>query len=169
MDSAVPSELAAAAEGRRPSRASLAPVLTVLGLLLLVVGFSSSALDLIDREFGFRRVLAAALGFLFLYVAWLAREQARVRERLLDLMEEILKIFYGPNFRRDRQAIDILVKAMESENADVRRSSAEHLTRLTGQEYGEDGGAWATWWESARSGYRAPEAPASRTTRGDGS
>ncbi|MFG0317259.1 MAG: hypothetical protein ACF8XB_08305, partial [Planctomycetota bacterium JB042] len=93
---------------------------------------------------------------------------ARVRGRMLDLMEEVLKVFYGPNFRRDRQAIDILVKAMESDNPSVRRSSAEHLKRLTGQDHGEDAAAWAGWWGAARAGYRSPDAPASRTPRGDG-
>ena len=138
------------------SRVSIAPFLTGIGFLLLASGFSSAAYEFADEQFGIGRVLATASGFLFLYVAWLARGQARLRERLLDLMEEILKLFYGPNFRRDRQAIDILVRAMDSDNADVRRSSVEHLRRLTGQEFGDDRDAWVGWWSEARARFRAP-------------
>lgn len=167
-DPAGPDLLAPAADERPPPRAALAPVLTVVGLAFLVLGFSTAALSFVDEQVGFRRLVAAALGFAFLYLAALARSQARVRGRLLDLMEEVLKTFYGPNFRRDRKAIDILVKAMESDNPNVRRASAEHLRRLTGQDHGEDGAAWAAWWESARAGFRAPETPGSRTSREDG-
>ena len=153
-----PGMMADEAGDERPHRAkvSIGPFLTVLGLLFLACAFSSEAYTFADEQFGIGRVLAAASGFLFLYVAWLARGQARLRERLLDLMEEMLKLFYGPNFRRDRQAIDILVKAMESDNEDVRKSSVEHLRRLTGQEFGDDRGAWDQWWSDARGGFRTP-------------
>ncbi len=86
----------------------------------------------------------------------LTREQSRLRERFLDLMEEVLKIFYGPSFRRDRQAIDILVRAMDSDKQEVRASSREHLIRLTGQDLGEEFATWADWWAEHRATFRSP-------------
>ncbi len=134
-----------------------APILVLLGVVLLLAGFAAPVLVFIESQFGFERVAAAALGFLFLYVASVARELVRLRARLLDLMEDVLKIFYGPNFRREREAIDILVRAMESDNDDVRRSSREHLVRLTGQDFGDEPSAWSAWWNEHRSRFRAPQ------------
>ena len=91
-----------------------------------------------------------------MYAAWLTREQGRLRERILDLMEEVLKTFYGTNFRREREGIDILIRAMDSENASVRASSREHLMRLTGEDHGDDNSAWADWWADHRSTFRSP-------------
>lgn len=147
-------------EEARPHRArgpSLAPVALLLGLCLVAAAILDFFADFLAQEIGLQRVLAGALGFLFLYVAWLARGQARLRERLLDLMEEVLRVFYGPDFRRERQAIDILVNAMESDSSSVRESSREHLIRLTGNDQGEDAVAWADWWDEHRSNFRSPK------------
>ncbi|MBI4878250.1 MAG: hypothetical protein HY812_01125 [Planctomycetes bacterium] len=144
-------------EPRKRRRAAAAPFLLPLGLLLLACAFSARALDFMDGQFGFERLVAGALGFLFLYVAWVAREQGRLRERLLDLMEEVLKVFYGPDFRRRRQAVDILVRAMESEDQKVRATSREHLVRLAGVDLGADAAAWSEWWAEHRSTFRSPE------------
>ena len=89
----------------RPHRArgvSPVPLLLVLSGIFLGSAFFTGLFGILDKALGFQRLVAAALGFLFLYAAWMTREQGRVRERLLDLMEEVLKIFYGPNFRRER-------------------------------------------------------------------
>lgn len=109
-----------------------------------------------DDSIGFQRLVAAALALLFVYAAWLTRMQGRLREHMLDLLEDVLKVFYGPNFRREREAIDILVKAMDSENPSVRTASREHLVRLTGEDLGADGTAWADWWSDHRSTFRSP-------------
>ncbi len=144
-------------EPRRRRRAAAAPFLVLLGLLLLACAFSARILAFAAEQFGFERLVAGALGFLFLYVAWVAREQGRLRERLLDLMEEVLKVFYGPDFRRRRQAVDILVRALESEDLKVRATSREHLVRLTGVDLGADAAAWSQWWAEHRSTFRSPE------------
>lgn len=157
-DSTSPPLSASDAEEHHVRRSAVAPVLVLLGAVLLLAGFATPVMVFIDGQFGFERVVAAALGFLFLYVAFAARELARLRGRLLDLMEEVLKIFYGPNFRQEREAIDILVRAMASENDDVRRSSREHLVRLTGHDLGHEASAWSNWWSEHRSHFRSPQA-----------
>ena len=143
----------------RPHRArgpSAGPLLVAFGLAFFAMALSTSFMATIEGMFGFQRLVATALGFLFLYTAWASRGVAHLRERLLDLAEEMLKIFYGPDFRREREAVDILIRAMASDKESVRRSTREHLVRLTGQDLGEDQDAWARWWESNRSTFRAP-------------
>lgn len=142
----------------RPHRArgpSARPVLAGFGLVFLLAAFWPAALRVIDENFGIVRLISAALGFGFLYLVTVSREVARTRERLLDLMEQVLKLFYGPNFRRDRQAVDILVRGMRSSDVGVQRSSLQHLRRLTGEDKGDDPDAWEEWWLSARSTFRA--------------
>lgn len=141
----------------------LTVLLVLIGLFFLACTFSAGLFDFADRQFDFDRLAAAALGALFLYVAWVTRDLGRIRERLLDLMEEVLKIFYGPNFRREREAIDILVRALDSDSGEVRQSSRQHLVRLTGQDLGEDGTAWAEWWSDHRSTFRSPDLGAKET------
>ncbi|MFH0944067.1 MAG: hypothetical protein V2A76_02615 [Planctomycetota bacterium] len=147
----------------RPHRArgvSPVPLLLILSAVFLGSALFSGFFGILDRSLGFQRLVAAALAFLFLYAAWMTREQGRVRERLLDLMEEVLKIFYGPNFRREREAIDILLKGLDSDSPQVRRSSLEHLNRLTRQDFGDDGAAWRAWWVEHRSTFRSPQSGA---------
>lgn len=142
----------------RPRGLSAVPLLVALGLAALGAAFVPSALPFLERNFGLARLGASALGLLFLYVAFLARDVGRLRERLLDLMEEILKVHFGPEFRRERQAIDILVKSMASERQEVRHTARGHLVRLTGQDQGADAAAWSSWWGEHRSSFRSQKA-----------
>lgn len=154
-----PSDGAPPLDAERPHRQrgpSAVPVLLLFGFCFFGMALSTSFFERMDAMFGFQRLVATALGFLFLYMAWASKVIGRLRERLLDLAEEILKIFYGPDFRRERQAIAILIRAMESDNISVRRSSREHLMRLTGVDQGDDPAAWAQWWEFNRSTFRSP-------------
>jgi len=142
----------------KPRGYSLAPYLLLVGLLFLFMAFVAPVLEFVETHFGFRRLASASLGFLFLYVAWVAREHGRFRERVLDMVEGVLRIFYGSNFRQERQAIDILVNAMESETDSVRQNARQHLLRLTGEDFGADASAWSDWWAANRATFRSPAA-----------
>ncbi len=157
-----PPDLLANASAPLPShrrRSAPAPLFVIAGLTLVVAALVPSVSRWLDDQFGMTRLLLLALGAMCCFVAYLSSELFRLRARVLDLMEEVLKIFYGPNFRRDREAVDILVRAMSSPQADVRNTAREHLVRLTGENLGADGPAWETWWAEKRATYRSPGAP----------
>lgn len=137
----------------RPHRARGAGPIVPLALLcvaFLAIAFHRGLAEWVDAQFGLMRCYAAGLALLFAFVLGLFRAQARLRERLLDLMEEVLKLYYGPNFRREREAVDILVRALDSEQESVRSVAMTHLQRLTGQSFGE-ARAWRDWWAEQRS------------------
>lgn len=142
----------------RPHQArgySARPLFVMLGLAFLLAAFWPAFFRYLDDTFGVLRLVVAGLGMVFLQLAIVSKDIGRVRERLLDLVEQILKLFYGPNFRRERQAVDILVRSMGSADAGVRATSRTHLTRLTGEDKGDDPEAWTAWWDSHRATFRA--------------
>lgn len=52
-----------------------------------------------------------------------------------------------------RLAIDTLIPALRSEDADTRSKVHAHLERLTGQKLPAEHDAWASWWREAREGF----------------
>jgi hypothetical protein len=123
--------------------------LVVVGGFFVAIAFSSTLATKIDEQVGLLRCYAAGLALLCLITVRLFRAQARTHERLLDFTEEVLKLSYGPNFRREREAVDILVRALDSEQETVRATSMSHLERLTGQRF-QDARAWRDWWAEHR-------------------
>jgi hypothetical protein len=105
---------------------------------------------LIDR-FGGDAVLRFLTGLLCIYVAMLVLE----RQRMEQSFKQVLGAFRDfhtnrhPNAEQtgkvQREAVEILVGALQSPDAEVRRNSRTHLVRLTGQDHGEDAGAWRSW------------------------
>ncbi len=158
----IPPELSAGAAASLPThrrKSASAPILVIAGLVLVVGALVPSAMRWLDEQFGMTRLLAIAVGVLCWFAAWLSRELFALRARFLDLMEDVLKIFYGPNFRRDREAVDILVRAMNSPQTDVKKTAREHLVRLTGADQGDDAARWESWWTEKRATFRSPGAP----------
>lgn len=49
-----------------------------------------------------------------------------------------------------RQAVDELIRALNTDKADVRDMVHGHLMRLTGQDLPADPAAWEAWWSSHR-------------------
>ena len=64
-----------------------------------------------------------------------------------------------PTAEIKREAIDILVKSMRSDNPSVRRTAYAQLRNLTGQGLGENAEAWEQWGGSHRGTVGAPESP----------
>ncbi len=126
------------------------PYLLVLAVVFFVLAFSDSAREWCEAHVGVQRLLLAALGFLCLHSAWVAFDVARLRERLLDLLANLMRSLKGADLSRDADAIEILVKAMGSANLEVRGSARGHLVRLTGRDLGDDPERWAAWWAEQR-------------------
>ena len=90
-------------------------------------------------------------------------ESLRMRAHMSELVG-VLRGLMGrtgkpPTVEVKREAIDILVKSMRSDNVSVRRTAYAQLRNLTGQELGESAEAWEQWWGRNRETYGAPQAP----------
>ena len=99
-------------------------------------------------------MLAAVTGMLWLYLQ-------RTRRRLAA-MDELLDDFrFGQGTKRDREAVDILVRALRQEDPEVRETALRTLRKITGHDLGPDARRWEAWWTGARSAFtRATSAPA---------
>jgi hypothetical protein len=118
--------------------------LVVLGVY---VGVSPSALP---EASGVARLAIAAL---FVGVALLFGEVQRVR-RDLALVLSALKAQAGAAGSADRRdAVDVLVTALESPEVRVREVAHKNLVRLTGQDLPLDAGRWRDWWQAARASF----------------
>ena len=104
-------------------------------------------------------LLRVLVGVLFLYFAGIVKERNAMKG-LLDNLRDMASTRRVPTAEESRQAVEILIQALGSEREDVRRTAAENLRRMTGQELGTDAGAWEAWWVSNREGF-APRSGAS--------
>ena len=157
---------------RRIARFSVV-TLYVAGIYFIVVPLLLPDLlgwKVLKKEFGENSILCLAVGFLFLYVAVLTREKHRLGEGMRDILEALHMVLYGPDFKKDRETVGILIRAVRSADSGVRESSLRSLRRMTGEDFGHDPEAWEAWWEKNRSRFRrrdqARENPSTSTGMG---
>ncbi len=93
-------------------------------------------------------VLRILTGFLFLFYAVAVVEKNRLRRRLGEIHEAMNMLLYGRNYRRDREAIRILIRGLASREEEVRRKAWENLRKLTGRDFALDEKVWRSWWEA---------------------
>ena len=89
-------------------------------------------------------VLCVALGFLLVQVRGLRREMLSM-DALLD------DVRFGAGTKRDRDAIDILVRALRAPDAHAREAALRTLKKIGGVDLGDDPQEWERWWSGARS------------------
>ncbi|MBI5850443.1 MAG: hypothetical protein HZB39_05310 [Planctomycetes bacterium] len=105
----------------------------------------------IGKNLGETAILRFSLGFGFLYLALVLLEQRRLGSLFRQVLME-LKRFHA--MRSDdgsearREAITILVAALESPDAEVRENAHKHLSRLTGVDHGTDAANWRVWLDA---------------------
>jgi hypothetical protein len=92
------------------------------------------------------RLYRLLVGFLFLFVASLQMEKNRLRRRLDEVYEGLNMLLYGKNYKRDREAIRILIGALSADKEDVRIKAWGELKRLSGQDFALDAEVWRSWW-----------------------
>lgn len=97
-------------------------------------------------------VIRFAVGILCLYVLLVVVEQ----QRMGAAFKGVLLAFKRFNDSRGgeggqprREAATLLVAALAAEDPQVRANAAEHLKRLTGQDFGEDRDRWQNWLREA--------------------
>src|SRR6185369_6938078 len=73
------------------------------------------------------------VGIAFVLLAAQSWEKTQMRTRMAELLEAMHQLLYGKDYRRDREAIEILLTAMESKDPANAKTAHSHLVRLTGQ------------------------------------
>ena len=104
----------------------------------------------LGERFGADFVLRVCSGLLCLFVLLLWGESLRVNAMLhsvLTTLKDFANASRGGDGAEHKrlEAVRLLVSAMASADPKVRESCREHLTRLCGQDLGEDPAAWQRW------------------------
>ena len=126
-------------------------VLVLIGVWLLFSPLAPgiSGYDWISGVLGGpQRVVQFFLGFLFLYFAGIVKEKNHLRETLHGMVKMIKQHLEGRATSSIKEAVQILVQALGSGDAETRKKVAERLQKLTGQSLGDDKDAWESWWKS---------------------
>jgi hypothetical protein len=112
---------------------------------------------------GETRLVAVAAGIAFFLLAAQSWEKHQLHVQAAETTEALHQLLYGKDYKRDREAIEILLTALETGNPDNAKSAHEHLKRLTGQNFAQDPAVWRAWWEANKRSFErarsAPEAP----------
>ena len=112
---------------------------------------------------GLKTETAAAvvvMGLLCIYMVMLVLERQRLEQafkQMLGAFKDFHEQARGGVGASDAprakwEAVELLSAALESSDADVRQNAVVHLKRLTGQDFGEDAGAWQAWLASQPKG-----------------
>ncbi|MEM8882950.1 MAG: hypothetical protein AAGD14_02680 [Planctomycetota bacterium] len=138
---------------------SLASLLVVLVLFILAVYVGISPPEGF-QEFPYRIILP----FVLVAVGFVQLENQRMRVHMAELIGAI-KAAVGqaraqqgavqPTPEQRAEAIEILLKSLNSQDATARATAAKQLAKLTGVDHGEDAVAWARWWSENESQFRA--------------
>src|SRR5262249_4383116 len=131
----------------KPLHRAVAGLLVQAALLALgaYVVLSSDALP------GSSLVARCAIGVLFVVVGMLLAELSRLRAHFGALISALQAGVGGSGTKRDdRAAVDVLVRALSSDDPDVRIKAHRNLVRITGQKMTMDPAAWQAWWAAAR-------------------
>ena len=97
---------------------------------------------------GEERILAVGIGIAFLLLAAHSMEKNALRVRVAELMEALNQLLYGKDYTRDREAIELLVRALEGTDGHSRETAHRHLVRLTGLQFAPDPFVWRAWWSA---------------------
>ncbi len=108
--------------------------------------------DAFARTFGEDAVPRFVTGVLCIYVLVLVVERQRMESAFKDVLGAF-RDFHARGRRGERgaleaaqrEAVEILIAALDSPDAQVRQRSVLHLERLTGQQLGDDAQAWRGW------------------------
>ncbi len=93
-------------------------------------------------------ILRVLIGILFVFAAGLAVQTNSVRGEIREVYQALNMLLYGKNYRRDREAIRILLTALASKDEEISAKAWRNLKELTGQNFARDPRIWETWWSS---------------------
>ena len=97
-------------------------------------------------------VIRFAVGILCLYVLLVVVEQQRMGAAFKGVLLAFKRFNHsrgGEGGESRREAATLLVGALAAEDPQIRANAADHLKRLTGQDFGEDRDRWQKWLQEA--------------------
>jgi hypothetical protein len=114
------------------------------------------------------RLLRTTLFLVAIFAAVMWGMLMRTRQQMA-VMEDLLNdVRFGPGTKRDRDAVDILVRALRTSDAGVRETALRTLRKLSGLDLGDEALVWETWWSGARSTFtRVGGRPAGKGDAGE--
>ncbi|MFO1052136.1 MAG: hypothetical protein U1F36_07970 [Planctomycetota bacterium] len=131
-----------------------APLLLVVLALLVWVEPILPGASWIAEHIGPTAVLRFAVGFAFLYLAMALVELRRLGSLFRQVLEQFKRFTEaqrggagGGDRAARRDAIRILITALDSPDVEVRDNAHRHLTRLAGTDLGSDPARWRAWME----------------------
>ncbi len=101
-------------------------------------------------------VLRWAVGSLLLIVGWQALSLRSVHRDLRRMEELLVDVRFGTGVRRDRDAVDILVKALRTPDERARETALRTLRKISGVDLGAEPEPWEAWWRAARATFVRP-------------
>jgi hypothetical protein len=132
--------------------ATLLVIAVLLGLALYFVIVPPPGFEAIGHRLAMPLVLAVAALTMF--------ESLKMRAHVAELVGALRGLLGRkggtPRAEVKKEAIEILVKSMRSENASVRHTARGQLRNLTGQDLGESAEDWERWWAVNREHFGAP-------------
>lgn len=100
--------------------------------------------------FGEHFLYRLTIPFLFVASALSIFENLRTRMHMSQLLGALRQIMGRSGVpatpEGKREAVEILLKSLRSDQPNVRDTAAKQLERLTGQRLGADADAWDRWW-----------------------
>lgn len=85
------------------------------------------------------------------------KEQFAVRRSVVQALNRI----------DEKEAIDALIKILVGAEGEVRGDIVQHLTGISGQQFGLDPAAWRKWWQASREAFRFAAAGARAVNRAE--
>ena len=52
-----------------------------------------------------------------------------------------------------KEAVEILIRALASDDSETKEKVVQRLQKLTGQSFGDDRSAWESWWSENRESF----------------
>ncbi len=95
----------------------------------------------------------AAIVVVCVAASFLAAEVSRLRLHFGALLKALEAGAVTTTPRDDRAAVDVLVSALDSGNADVRAKAHKNLVKITGEDFPPDSARWKAWWASKREAF----------------
>ena len=95
--------------------------------------------------------------FLFIASALSIFENLRTRTHMSQLVGALRQLpgraGAPPTPEGKREAVEILLRSLRADQPAVRKTAADQLRRLTGEDFGEDTDAWDHWWKQNKGSF----------------
>ncbi len=142
-----------------PTALAILQALRTLYVLLLISGlflylFPGRWWILLSEEYGEGTLLRLGIGGVFFALLVESVRVTLLRKQQAALAKALLRV--SPELRR-WEAVEILVRALDSDDSRVVENAHRELKRLTQTDHGKDAAAWRRWIKRQKKKEPAPE------------